>query len=148
MAEITPWRACAGAALVSLLGALAIPAGAGAPTLAVIVHPSHTEPIDEPWLRLVYLKQRRYWDDGSPIVPVNRESGSHEREVFSTRVLRMTAARLAIYWNERYFEGTLPPITLSSNIAVKRYVAHERSAVGYVPPEEVDASVKVVLTIE
>ncbi|HUE38263.1 MAG TPA: hypothetical protein VMR29_02090, partial [Candidatus Binatia bacterium] len=85
---------------------------------------------------------------GSPIVPVNRESGSHEREVFSTRVLRMTAARLAIYWNERYFEGTLPPITLSSNIAVKRYVAHERSAVGYVPPEEVDASVKVVLTIE
>jgi ABC-type phosphate transport system substrate-binding protein len=124
------------------------PRAAGGPGLAVIVHPTRTDAFDEETLRLVYLKQRRYWSDGSPIVPVNRDAGSVERAAFNDRVIRMPPARLAAFWNERYFEGVFPPITLSSNLAVVRYVARERSAVGYVGLDALDDSVRVVLRLE
>ena len=52
-------------ALWLVLGLFAPPAAGGA-ALAVIVHPSRTEAFDVDSLRLVYLKQRRYWGDGSP----------------------------------------------------------------------------------
>ena len=136
-----------GGALWLALGLFAPPAAGGA-ALAVIVHPSRTEAFDEDSLRLVYLKQRRYWVDGSPIVPVNRDAGSAEREAFNERVLHLAPARLAAYWNERYFDGVFPPITLSSDVAVMRYVARERNAVGYIAAAAVDDSVRVALLLE
>jgi ABC-type phosphate transport system substrate-binding protein len=118
------------------------------PALVVIVHASRSEPLDKTELRRIYLKQRRTWADGSPIVPVNRETGSPEREQFRQRVLQMAPERLAAYWNERYFEGIFPPITLSSDLAVYRYVASHPNAVGYVRAEEVGPGVRVVLRLE
>jgi ABC-type phosphate transport system substrate-binding protein len=134
-------------ALASSLALLA-PTAAGGQSLVLIVHPGRAEAIDESWVRQVYLKQRRDWDDGSPIIPVNRESGSAERAAFTQRILRLPPGRLAAYWNERYFEGVFPPITLSSDVAVRRYVAGEPNAVGYVSPEAADDSVKVALRLE
>jgi hypothetical protein len=114
----------------------------------VIVHPSRTEAFDEDSLRLVYVRQRRYWRDGSPILPVNRDAGSAERQAFNERVIHLPPARLAAYWNERYFDGVFPPITLSSDVAVLRYVARDRNAVGYVAAATVDDSVRVALRLE
>ena len=39
----------------------------------------------------------------------------------------------------------MPPATLASTAAVRRYVAADRRAIGYVPAAEVDASVRVIL---
>jgi ABC-type phosphate transport system substrate-binding protein len=93
----------------------------------------------------IYLKQRRFWSDGELIVPVNRDSGSAARELFVRRVFGASARQHPFYWNQRYFQGVLPPATLASDEAVKRFVAGERLAIGYVHPSVVDASVRVVL---
>ena len=123
------------------------PVGAGDTPLVVIVHPSRTDTLGLSDLAGIYLRKRRLWDDGAPIVPLNRESGSAARETFSVRVLGSDSAHLASYWNDAYFNGIFPPAVLSSSAAVKRYVANEPQAIGYIDPADVDDSVRVVLTL-
>jgi len=119
------------------------------PRLAVIVHPDRANVrLTREQLRAVYLKQRRFWDDGTPIVALNREPGSADRETFSQRVLGAASAEFVTYWNEQYFDGIFPPPTLSSSIAAKRYVAADRNAIGYVEVHDLDDSVHVLLRLE
>jgi ABC-type phosphate transport system substrate-binding protein len=96
----------------------------------------------------IYLKKRRFWDGGDPIVPLNREASSAARETFSRRVLGGGSAAFVGYWNDQYFHGVFPPTTLSSSDAVKRYVAADRNAIGYIWSTEVDDSVRVLLRVE
>ncbi len=80
-------------------------------------------------------------------MPVNREAQSTARAAFVRIVFGGTARQHAVYWNRQYFLGVLPPATLASDEAVKRFVASERLAIGYVDPSIVDASVRVVLRL-
>jgi ABC-type phosphate transport system substrate-binding protein len=123
------------------------PAPATESTLAVIVHPDRRVSMTVKELSDIYLKKRRFWDDGQPIVPLNREAGSTERETFSRRVLGSASAAFVGYWNGQYFQGIFPPATLSSSDAVKRYVAADRNAIGYIWSDEGDDSVQVVLRV-
>jgi hypothetical protein len=121
--------------------------GADDLALAVIVHPSRSEPLTVADIARIYLRKRRFWADGTPIVPLNVEIGSRAREVFSLRVLGSDTLHLATYWNEAYFDGVLPPTVLGSTDAIRRYVASEPRAIGYVPEGDADGSVRVVLVL-
>ncbi len=114
--------------------------------LVVITHPSRAAVIDVEDLRRIFLKQRRFWPDGNPIVPINQESGPL-REAFDRLVLQSEPGRLGAYWDRRYFEGVFPPITLASDEAVRRYVASKPNAVGYVDGDAVDDSVRAALRV-
>ena len=96
----------------------------------------------------IYLRRKRFWDDGTPIVPLNLPSQAPLRTRFSRLVLQQTEPRLADYWNRLYFDGILPPATLASTEAIRRYVASDANAIGYVPVSEVDGSVRVILHLE
>ena len=74
--------------------------------------------------------------------------GSELREAFSRWIFDAGSAALAGYWNEQYFLGMFPPATLSSTLAVKRYVAAEPNAIGYIESATVDSSVRVVLELK
>jgi hypothetical protein len=125
--------------LVGMLLAEASPADEH-PELVVITHPSRAITVDADDVRRIFLKQRRFWPDGAAIVPVNQEDGVL-RELFDRAVLQSEPARLATYWDRRYFEGVFPPITLASDEAVRRYVAAKPNAIGYVDARTVDESV-------
>lgn len=133
-------------ALIGLVQDVAAAPAAG-PPLVVVVHPSRTEPLTREDVSRIFLRRRRFWNDGSQIVPLNREPGSRPRELFSTLVLGEESRRLAAYWNERYFQGVFPPTVLSSAAAVKRYVASDARAIGYLEEDDVDASVRVALKL-
>ena len=90
-------------------------------------------------LREVYLRRRRIWPDGTPSLPVNLPADHPVRRAFSTRVLGRLPEDLATYWSRLSFEGVRPPPVLQSAQAVCAYVAIEPSAIGYVPPNAVDA---------
>ncbi len=125
---------------------LAVPCAAEQPiALAVILNPTRAVAMDAGELRRIYLKQRRFWPDGSPIVPINHEEGPLRRAF--DQIVYDEPARLGAYWNRRYFEGVFPPITLASDEAIRRYVASRPNAVGYVDVRAVDASVFMALRI-
>ena len=115
---------------------------------AGIVHPERRDELSLDDVAQIYLRRRQHWEDGEIIVPLNLASGMPLRAHFSQRVLRQTEARLADYWNRRYFDGLMPPATLASTAAVRRYVATDPRAIGYVPAAEIDRSVRVILFLE
>lgn len=131
--------------LFFVVAALAGPARAG--DLAVIVHADRNVHLTTSDVARIYLKRRRFWENGEAIVPVNRNSGSSTREAFVRMVFGEDARNLAVYWNRQYFRGVLPPATLASDEAVKRFVASERLAIGYIDPSLVDDSVRMVLRL-
>jgi len=116
--------------------------------VAVIVHPERRVELSSEEVAQIYLRRKRFWQDGAAIVPLNLPAGTPLRSQFSIRVLHQTESRLADYWNRQYFQGILPPATLASTEAVRRYVASDRNALGYLPASQVDASVRVVLHLE
>jgi hypothetical protein len=136
-------------ALVLLFLLLAPPGGRGEDVpLAVIVHPERRAELSLEDVAHIYLRQKRFWDNGTPIVPLNLPSGTPLRQRFTQRVLRQSESRLAEYWNRQYFYGILPPATLASTEAVVRYVATDRNAIGYIPASEANASVHVLFRLE
>jgi ABC-type phosphate transport system substrate-binding protein len=133
-----------------LLGlALLAPALAGGrDRVAVIVNRERRADLSIDDVAQIYLRRKRFWEDGAPVVPLNLPSANPLRERFSQLVLRETETRLADYWNRLYFRGILPPATLVSTESVRRYVASDPNAIGYLPDSEVDGSVRVLLRLE
>jgi hypothetical protein len=133
--------------LAAVLTLLAPTRGAGeaVDVVVIILHPRRTSQLSLEDVAQIYLKRRRFWEDGSPVVPLNLSSGTPLRERFSRVVLRESEARLAEYWNRQYFYGIFPPATLASTEVVRRYVASDPNAIGYLPASEVDGSVRAVL---
>lgn len=126
----------------------AAPLPASEPSLRVIVHPKRAGKLTIDELRAIYLKQKLFWDDGQPIIPINREAGSEVRERFSETVFAQNSRRLARYWNQRYFEaGEFPPATLASEEAVIRFVAGNENAIAYVGEGEIPDSVAVAIRL-
>lgn len=138
-------RARGASCALALAFALALAAPAAAEDVVVVTHLARAESLDLDDLAQIYLKRRRYWNDGGRIVPVNREAASPLREAFTRIVFGASARQHGVYWNRQYFLGVLPPATLASDEAVKRFVASEPLAIGYVGASAVDASVRVVL---
>lgn len=134
-------------ALGLLLLLLAATASADETRLAVIVNAGRSEELNVDTLVQIYLKKRRFWSNGQPIIPVNRDAESATRSAFTRIVFGDQARRLGLYWNRQYFHGVLPPATLASNAAVVRFVAEEPNAIGYVDAGDVDGSVRVVLLL-
>ncbi len=134
--------------VVLLLLVLAAPSAGEPVRIAVIVHPSRGVDLTADLVGQIYLRRKRFWDDGTAIVPLNLPAGTALRETFTRSVLGQSETRLAEYWNRQYFYGVLPPATLASPRAVVRYVAAEANALGYVPEAEIDPSVRVVLRLE
>jgi hypothetical protein len=133
--------------LGALLAVLAASAAAEDHALAVITHPSRPIALTTNDLRRFFLKQRRFWPDGSPVIPINRSAATPARTTFDESVFGAEVSSLAAYWNQRYFEGLFPPLTLDSAEAVQRYVAARPNAVGYVDAASVDASVHVAVRL-
>jgi len=116
--------------------------------IAVIVHPERRADLSIDDVAQIYLRRKRFWSDGSPVVPLNLSSTDPLRKRFSRLVLRQDAQRLAEYWNRQYFYGVFPPATLASAEAMRRYVAADPNAIGYVPSSLVDDSVRILFRLE
>ena len=83
-------------------------------------------------LSSIYLLRTSNWQDGTRIIPVNREAGSNARAIFSMRVLGQPQAALDAHWNRMNFKGITPPLIQESDKAVLDFVQRVPGAIGYV----------------
>jgi len=97
-------------------------------------------------LRTVFLGERSHWPNGRRITLVMMEPGQAERDTVLRDVCRMTESDL----RRRYLQGLLTgevlvsPKTLATPVGVRKFVFNVPGAVGYLRPEDVDDSVKVI----
>ena len=96
-------------------------------------------------LRRIFMKQSRMWPNGEPMVPVDWDSTHYLRAVFSKDVLSRSVREMQEYWVQQSMtQGLTPPSTQRSARAVLRFVASVPGAISYVPPSEVDETVRVM----
>jgi len=110
---------------------------------ATLVVTERGEPVAE--LRRIFMKQLRMWPHAESIVPVDWDATSEVRQEFCRRVLGRSVREMAEFWVQQSItQGLAPPSTQKSARAVLRFVANVPGAISYVPPREVDDSVKTV----
>lgn len=99
--------------------------------------------LDANEIRRIYLKKRRYID-ALKLVPLNLFASDPLRESFQKEVLSMSDRQLASYWAKQHYLGHRPPLTMMSVESVVAFVREVNGAIGYVPKEAADASVKII----
>src|SRR4051812_5474154 len=72
--------------------------------IAVITHASRPETLTVSDLRRLFLRQRRFWPDGSTVIAVNQRAASTVRTAFDRAVFGDDASTLPAYWNRQYFD--------------------------------------------
>jgi hypothetical protein len=78
-------------------------------------------------------------------VPVDLGDGSAERDQFYATVAGKTPAQIKAYWSKVIFTGRgQPPRVVQNSGAMRRYVAANMDAIGYIDSMMVDDSVRVL----
>jgi phosphate transport system substrate-binding protein len=146
---------CALSLIAALAAACLAPCGPaarvraqGPPEIAVIVNKSN--PVDDiplSELREYFLAERGHWPNGGGKVRVVMlEQGAPAREAAMRLIYNMSEKAYVSHFLGKKFRGeTLEePRRQSSAADVIKFVSFVPGAIGYVRPEEVDASVKVL----
>jgi len=95
----------------------------------------------------IYMLKKAFWSDKTPVVPVNREASSEEREKFSEAVFKLSPQEMGEYWNRLRFQGKLPPLVQTSDQAVLGFVRSVPGAIGYINTNQAPTGVKILIRL-
>jgi hypothetical protein len=81
--------------------------------------------------------------------PLDQRIGSAVRDEFYLRIANKTPALLKAYWSKMVFTGRgQPPGELADSAAIRRKVADDPDAIGYIERGALDPSVRAVLVVQ
>ncbi|MGA9665428.1 MAG: phosphate ABC transporter substrate-binding protein [Gallionella sp.] len=129
-----------------LLAMSAFAANAHADVVVIVSAKSHvTRLTGEQTARIFLGKTSSFPDDGDAI-PIDQPEGSAIRDEFYSKVVRKDSSQLAAYWAKMIFTGVgRPPVELDGNLAVRKAVAGNPNAIGYIDRKAANKSVRVIL---
>ncbi|SEO08973.1 hypothetical protein SAMN05428959_104598 [Duganella sp. CF517] len=127
--------------LLSALAATGLPAGA---ETVVIVNPKN------PATRMFSEQAAQFFLGKSDLfTPVDQADGSAIRNDFYRKVADKDVAQVKAAWSKLVFTGkATAPKEYASNADVKKAVAADPKAIGYIDKSAVDDTVKVILTLQ
>ena len=125
-------------------------AQAASAQVAVIVNPKSTiANLSPEQVSSIFLGKSNTLPSGSTAAPVDLPDGSPVHEQFYTKATGKTSAQVKATWARLTFSGkATPPKELGSSADVKKFVAANPDAIGYIEKSAVDGTVKAVLTID
>ncbi|WP_229219909.1 hypothetical protein [Rugamonas fusca] len=128
------------AAAALLLAAMAAPARA---ELVIIVNPQNAA------TRMFPSQAAQFFLGGSVLfTPIEQPEGSAIRAEFDKKVLEKTPAQVEAIWSKIVFTAKgKPPKECKSSAEVKKAVAENVNAIGYIEKAAVDETVKVIATV-
>lgn len=113
--------------------------------VAVIVHPSNTNTIDESFIKKAFTGKVKSFDNGESVIAINQESDTKSVEEFNEKLLNKSASQLKAYWSKQIFTGKgTPPKEVSNDNEVIKLVSTNPNLIGYIDASTVNDSVKVV----
>lgn len=97
----------------------------------------------------IFLGKSTTLPSGATAAPADQPDSAAVRDQFYTKVTGKQAAQVKAAWSRLVFSGKgTPPKELASSAEVKKFVAANPDAIGYIEKSAVDASVKVVLSVD
>jgi len=132
--------------LALFLAAAALAANAQAEVVVIVSAKSHITRLTADQAAKIFLGKASTFPDDGNAMPVDQAEGSAVRDEFYSKVVRKSPSQLSAYWAKVIFTGDgHPPEILESNTAVKKAVAKNPNAIGYIDKSAVDKSVRVIL---
>jgi len=118
--------------------------------VAVIVNPkSTTAQMTAAQVSAIFLGNTRAFPGGGVAQPVDLPASAPERDQFYLKVTGKTPSQVKAIWSRVVFSGKGSRLKeLATAADVKRFVATNPNAIGYIEKSEVDASVRVVFSVD
>ena len=122
------------------------PAGvacAAAEVILVVNHDNSLSAITERAAEHIFLSKKTEWtqEGGHIHVVVNNDPRIYP--IFCREILKKTALQYLLYRKKILFTGSgLPPLTMENDEEVKRFVAANRDAIGFIGKDSLDSRVK------
>ena len=93
----------------------------------------------------IFLGKSARFPDGSAAVPIDQAEGSAPREAFYIEFAGKTPAQLNAHWSKIIFTGRgQAPAEMASGAEVRKRVAENPRAIGYLDRSSVDSGLKVL----
>lgn len=97
----------------------------------------------------IFLGKSNTLPTGGTAVPTDLPDSVPAHEIFYTKVTGKNSAQVKAAWSRLVFSGkATPPKELASSAEVKKFVAANPDAIGYIEKSAVDSSVKVVFSAD
>jgi len=93
----------------------------------------------------IFLGKAVRFPGGAPALPIDQEEGSPAREEFYAAFTGKSPAQIKSHWTKIIFTGRgQPPRAVSNSAEVRKLIAANPQAIGYIERSAVDGSVKVL----
>ena len=123
-----------------------VAAGASADVVVVVSARSGVTSLSAGQITKIFLDKTDTLPNGEKAVPIDQAEGSQIRDEFYSKVLNKNSSRISAYWAKVIFAGKgHPPKQMEGNVSVRRAVADNPNAIGYIDRSTVDSSVRIVL---
>jgi ABC-type phosphate transport system substrate-binding protein len=127
--------------------AISIPAEAELIVIVNVKNPATSLSAEQ--VAQLFLGKTTTFPDGAPATALNLGEGTAARDEFYGKVADKNPGQVKAYWAKQMFSGKgSPPKEFATASDVRKAVASDPSAIGYVEKSSVDATVKGVLTIQ
>ena len=93
----------------------------------------------------IFLGKVARFPGGREAVPIDQKEGTVERDEFYIRFIGKSSAQMKAYWSKVIFTGRgQPPREMADSSDVKKQIAENPNAIGYIDRADVDASVRIL----
>jgi len=124
----------------TLTGALA-----SADVVAVVSAKSAVKALTSSQVADIFLGRVSRFPNGVLAVPIDLRDGSPERDQFYAKITGKTPAQVKAYWSKIIFTGRgQPPKAVPTELDVKKIIAANDTAIGYIDASLLDDSVRAL----
>lgn len=121
-------------------------ANAQADVVVIVAAKSSITSLTAVQISRIFLGKISSFPGNGAAIPIDQIEGSAIRDEFYSKVVHKDSSEVAAYWAKIIFTGDgRPPQKLDSNVAVRKAVANNLSAIGYIDKRFVNRSVKIIL---
>jgi len=133
-------------ALALLLAMSAFTANTRAEVVVIVSAKSRVTSLTAQQTARIFLGKTSEFPDDSDAVPYDQREGSDIRNEFYAKVVHKNPSQVSAYWAKIIFTGDgRPPETLDGDAEVRRTVARNPNAIGYIDKKSVNKTVRVIL---
>ena len=116
-----------------------------ADVVAVVSAQSATTSLSKNEVADIFLGKTSRFPDGQAVIPIDQAESTPLRDEFYVKFTGKSPAQLRAHWSKIIFtgRGQPPPVVLNS-IEMKKRIAANPAAIGYIERTMVDSSVKIL----
>ena len=132
--------------LLLLIAGAEFAASAHADVVVIVSSKSSVKSLTAQQTTKIFLGKVVTFPNGEAALPIDQPEGSEVRDEFYAKVVHKNSSQLTAYWAKVIFTGDgRPPNLLADSLAVRKAIAHDPNAIGYIEKSDVNRSVRVVL---